>query len=146
VNGSAICVTLPDYRLPVAITDETYVLLTTFRKSGEGVGTAVWIAALPGGACGFTTEATSGKVKRIRNNPAVTLQPCDMRGNVRAGSEVVHATAEVLIGDEALPVRDAIRAKHSVMTRLMGVGNFFRSLFRTGDEVECAIRMTLVNG
>ena len=29
----------------MAITDETYVLLTTFKRSGEGVGTAVWIAA-----------------------------------------------------------------------------------------------------
>ncbi|MFM2078178.1 MAG: hypothetical protein RJA49_2068 [Actinomycetota bacterium] len=127
----------------MAITDETYVLLTTFRKSGEGVGTPVWIVALPGGACGFTTEATSGKVKRIRNNPAVTLQPCDMRGKVKAGSEVVHATAEVLLDAEAHAVRDAIRSKHSVMTKLMGFGAFFRKLFRKVDETECAIRMVL---
>jgi PPOX class probable F420-dependent enzyme len=129
----------------MAITDETYVLLTTFRKTGEGVGTAVWIVALPDGSCGFTTEASSGKVKRIRNNPDVTLQPCDMRGNVKAGSEVVRATAEVLMGDDARPVRDAINAKHRVFTKAMAVGAFFRGLVRrAGDEPECAIRMRLV--
>ena len=128
----------------MAITDETYVLLTTFRKSGEGVGTAVWIAALADGSCGFTTEASSGKVKRIRNNPAVTLQACDMRGNVKPGSAVVHATAEVLMGDDAKPIRDAIHAKHSIVTKVMAVGAFFRNLVRRkGDEPECAIRMTL---
>lgn len=129
----------------MAITDETYVLLTTFRKSGEGVGTAVWIAVLPDGSCGFTTEAGSGKVKRIRNNPEVTLQPCDMRGNVKAGTDVVRATAEVLIGDDARPVRDAINAKHRLFTKVMAVGAFFRGLVRrAGDEPECAIRMHLL--
>ena len=128
--------------MPMAITDETYVLLTTFRKSGEGVGTAVWIVALPDGFCGFTTEADSGKVKRIRNNAEVTLQPCDMRGRVREGSEVVRATAEVLLGDEAIPVRDAIRRKHSLFTKLMAVGAFFRGLVKKSDPTECAIRIT----
>jgi PPOX class probable F420-dependent enzyme len=126
----------------MAITDENYVLLTTYRKSGEGVGTPVWIVALSDGAAGFTTEATSGKVKRIRNNPKVTLQPCDMRGKVREGSEIVEATAEVLLGDEAIPVRDAIRRKHSLFTKLMGVGAFFRGLVKKSDPTECAIRMT----
>jgi hypothetical protein len=127
----------------MAITDETYVLLTTFRKNGEGVPTAVWIAALPDGSCGFTTEAASGKVKRIRNNPKVTLQPCDMRGKVREGAIVVHATAEVLMGADAQMVRDAIRAKHTVMTTLMGVGDRVRRLFKKVDTTECAIRMQL---
>lgn len=125
----------------MAITDETYVLLTTFRRSGEGVGTPVWIVALPDGRAGFTTEATSGKVKRIRNNPAVTLQPCDMRGKVRNGAAVVHATAEVVLGEAAHEVRDAIRRKHSVLTALMGVAEKVRSLFKKGEAPECAIVM-----
>lgn len=127
----------------MAITDETYVLLTTFRKSGEGVPTPVWIVALPDGSCGFTTEASSGKVKRIRNNPAVTLQPCDMRGKVREGSEVVHATAEVLLDADAHVVRDAIRSKHKLFTTLMGIGARIRGVFKKVDDRECAIRMQL---
>ena len=81
----------------VAITDEKYVLLTTFRKNGDAVPSPVWIVALPDGTAGFTTEATSGKVKRIGNNSSVTLQPCSMRGTVHPGSTVVNATAEVLL-------------------------------------------------
>jgi uncharacterized protein len=127
----------------MTITDETYVSLTTFRKSGEGVSSPVWIVALPDGRAGFTTELTSGKVKRIRNNPAVTLQACDMRGKVREGAQVVHATAEVVVGDAAHAVHEAIRAKHSVMTKLMAVGNWFRTLFKRPDATECAIIMRL---
>lgn len=126
----------------MSITDETYVLLTTFRKSGEGVGTAVWIVALPDGSCGFTTEVASGKVKRIRNNPSVTLQPCDMRGRVKEGSAVVAATAEVLTGEAARPIAEAIRRKHSVMTKFFVVSDLWRRM-RKQDVTECAIRMTL---
>jgi PPOX class probable F420-dependent enzyme len=125
----------------VAITDETYVLFTSFRKSGEGVGTAVWIAALPDGTAGFTTELSSGKVKRVRNNPRVTLQPCDVRGRVKAGSDIVEATAEVLVGDDATPVSAAIRRKHSVMTKFLGLGDLFRRLLRKSEPTECAIRV-----
>jgi uncharacterized protein len=125
----------------VDIAETKYVLLTTFRKNGEAVATPVWIVALPDGTGGFTTEATSGKVKRIRNNPAVTLQPCSMRGNVEAGSVVVSATAEVLVGADALPVRDAIRRKYRVVTLLLVVSDLFRKLLRRVDAPECAIRL-----
>jgi PPOX class probable F420-dependent enzyme len=127
----------------MSITDETYVLLTTFRKNGEGVGTPVWIASLPDGSCGFTTEHDSGKVKRIRNNAAVTLQPCDMRGRVKEGTDVVRASAEVLTGDDAKPVEDAIRRKHSVMTTVFSAAEWFRRLFRRTPATRCAIRMRL---
>jgi len=123
----------------VTIADETYVLFTSFRKNGEGVGTAVWIAALPDGTAGFTTELDSGKVKRVRNNPRVTLQPCDVRGRVKAGSAVVEATAEVLVGDAAKPVSAAIHRRHFVFTRVMAVGDLFRRLVRRTDSTECAI-------
>jgi len=123
----------------VDIVDAKYVLLTTFRKNGDAVGTPVWIVALPDGTGGFTTEATSGKVKRIRNNPNVTLQPCSVRGSVVVGSAVVSATAEVLVGAGALPVRDAIRRKYRVVTLLLVVSDLFRKLLRRAEAPECAI-------
>jgi len=78
-------------------------------------------------------------VKRVRNNPRVTLQPCDVRGRVKAGAAVVEATAEVLLGDAAKPVHDAIRRRHFLFTRLMAVGDLFRRLGRRSDAPECAI-------
>lgn len=125
----------------MAITDEKYVLLTTYRKDGRVVATPVWIAPLPDGSGGFTTEVGSGKVKRIRHTPAVTLQPCGLRGKVRPGSSVVKATAEVLLAADARRVRDAVRNKYRVMTSLLTVGDLFRRLLRRPDPEECAIRL-----
>ncbi len=125
----------------MAIVDEKYVLLTTFRRNGEAVATPVWIAGLPDGAAGFTTEDTSGKVKRIRNNPRVTVQPCGMRGKVVPGSTALHATAEVLLADDARPVRSAIRRKYRIVTLLLTASDLIRKLFRRAEAPECAIRL-----
>ena len=125
----------------MVITDEKYVLLTSLRKNGNGVATPVWIVALPDGTGGFTTEIDSGKVKRIRNNPSVTLQPCNLRGKVTADSEVVTATADVLLGADARPVAKAVRRKYRVAIMLLDVGTLFRKLFRRPEAEECAIRL-----
>ena len=103
----------------MAITDEKYVVLTTFRKNGDAVPTPVWIVGLPDGTGGFTTEATSGKVKRIGINPSVTLQPCSMRGTAQPGSMVVAATAEVLLDADTRPIKAAVRRKYKVVTLLL---------------------------
>lgn len=125
----------------MAITDEKYVLVTTFRKNGDGVATPVWIVALPDGTAGFTTEVDSGKVKRIRNNPSVTLQPCNLRGKVTTDAEVVTATAEVLLGPDARLVTKAVRRKYRVAILLLDVGTLFRKLLRRPEAEECAIRL-----
>ena len=125
----------------MAITDEKYVLLTTFRKNGDGVGTPVWIVSLSDGTAGFTTEVDSGKVKRIRNNPSVTLQACNLRGKVTADSAVVTATADVLLGADARPVTKAVRRKYRVAILLLDVGTLFRKLLRRAEAEECAIRL-----
>jgi len=125
----------------VAITDEKYVLLTTFRKNGNGVATPVWIVSLRDGRAGFTTEVDSGKVKRIRNNPSVTLQPCNLRGKVTADSAVVTATADVLLGADARPVTKAVRRKYRVAILMLDVGTLFRKLLHRQEAEECAIRL-----
>ena len=125
----------------MAITDEKYVLLTTFRKNGDAVATPVWIVAMPDGTAGFTTEAESGKVKRIRNTASVTLQPCSVRGKVEPGSKLVTASAEVLLDADARPLRDAVRRKYRLMTLLLSVSDLFRKLLRRADAPECAIRL-----
>ena len=64
------------------ISQEKYVSVTTFRKTGVAVATAIWIVPLDGGRVGLLTSSASGKAKRLRNNPSVTLQPSDARGRV----------------------------------------------------------------
>ena len=60
-----------------------YVALTTFKRSGERVSTAMWVAA-DGDAIVFSTHADSGKVKRIRNSGAVEVAPSTVSGTVDA--------------------------------------------------------------
>jgi len=56
------------------LADESFVSLTTFRRSGEGVATTVWVTADPDGdGLVVMTIDGSGKVKRVRGNPRVTL-------------------------------------------------------------------------
>ena len=126
----------------MAIADEKYVLITTVRKNGDTVSSPVWIAPLPDGSAGFTTEDGSGKVKRIRNNPQVTLQACNVRGKVKTGAPVVQATAEVLLGADAQPVRDAIAGKYSLMVQLFKVGELWRKIRRKPEPPVCAVRLT----
>jgi uncharacterized protein len=62
------------------ISEEKYVSVRTFRKTVVAVATAVWIVPLDGGRVGPLTSSASGKAKRLRNHPSVTLQPSENRG------------------------------------------------------------------
>ena len=53
-----------------AVGKSEYVLLTTFRKDGTPVGTAVWAVA-DADKLYVWTVTDSWKVKRLRRNPAV---------------------------------------------------------------------------
>ncbi|BAL99596.1 MULTISPECIES: PPOX class F420-dependent oxidoreductase [Caldilinea] len=75
------------------IGNPTYIALETFRKSGEGVVTPVWVTA-ENGKLYVWTLANSGKAKRIRNNGRVRIAISDARGNPK--SEWVEARARVL--------------------------------------------------
>lgn len=124
------------------LASEKYVLLTTFRKNGEGVGTAVWIAPLPDGSMGFTTGGDSGKVKRIRNNSRVTVQPCDMRGRVAVGTSPTQATARVVEGSECVPVTRAIRKKYGIQYVLVDLSGRLSALLRRRRVADAGVIIT----
>ena len=110
---------------------EKYVLLTTFRRDGRPVSSPVWIAPLDGtgsSAC-FTTGGDSGKVKRIRHTPRVLLQPCDVRGRLRPGTQVVEGTARVVTGDDYRPVTRAVGRKYGLQFRLVHLWGAISGLF-----------------
>lgn len=91
----------------LALGDETYVLLTTTRRSGVAVPTAVWVGR-DGDALVVTTAADAGKTKRIRHTPRVTLQACDRAGNPTAGAPIVEGRAVVDDSDAARDRLDAL--------------------------------------
>ncbi len=92
--------------------DEPFVLLTTFRRSGERVSTPVWVAR-HGDHLVVITPAGTGKVKRIAANPAVEVTPCDRRGRPKPWATTVAGRAEVReSAAEAEAAREAIKAKY----------------------------------
>jgi len=95
----------------MTLANEKYLSLVTYRKNGEPVATAVWVAGV-GDELGVITEESAGKVKRIRNNSRVTLTPCDVKGRVLPGAATTEATARLVTGEEAVRVDRAIRRKY----------------------------------
>ena len=61
---------------------QQYLNLETVRTSGVAVPTPVWFVE-EGDVLYVRTPASSGKVKRIRNNSKVRVAPCDRGGNLR---------------------------------------------------------------
>jgi len=61
------------------LADEQFISLTTFRRDGRAVATPLWVVA-DGDQLLIWTGPRSGKVKRIRNNPKVTVAPSTRRG------------------------------------------------------------------
>lgn len=102
-----------------------YVSLTTYRKNGTPVATPVW--HVPRGTeLWIVTEASSGKVKRIRNNPQVRVAPCSLRGTVPPDAPSVSGTARLLDDDGTAQARKLL-ARRYVMSR---AGNWFARLLR----------------
>ena len=95
-----------------------YVRLTTFRRDGTAVTCPVWLAPV-GGAYAFTTDLTSGKVKRLRHDERVEVSVSDARGRVAGGARVYAGKGRVVTGDEADRAQRAILAKYRVLGRLL---------------------------
>jgi PPOX class probable F420-dependent enzyme len=126
----------------MGIVEEKYVAVVTKKRSGDTVSTPVWIVGTADGRAGFVTDADSGKVKRINNFADVTLQPCDSRGRVRAGTEAVAATATVVRGDGVDPFQEALREKYGLMVPLIDAGYKVRNFVKrqpAGERVAVEI-------
>ena len=100
----------------MSLENEKYVLFTTFRRNGRAVSTPVWLVQMPDGEFGFSTGSESGKAKRLRHTPRVTLQGCDRSGGDAHGP-VYDAQARLVTGTELAQVRAAITAKYAPWPR-----------------------------
>lgn len=98
-----------------ALEGHGYIRLTTFRRSGEGVSTPVWFARA-GGMLHVFTDAESGKVRRIRDNSRVVVEPSDFRGNPRGVG--VEAVARIMDRAEFGSADRELREKYGWQYRL----------------------------
>ncbi|MGH1488136.1 MAG: PPOX class F420-dependent oxidoreductase [Acidimicrobiales bacterium] len=132
----------------MSISDEKYVSLVTYTKDGREKPAPVWIVDLGTNDAGqsqvgFTTSGESWKAKRIRNTPAVTLQPSDQRGAVTPGTEIVSGTAEIITGPQFDEVKTKVKAKYGFMVSIISAMNAVRKVLGKGGPSDSAVVITL---
>jgi PPOX class probable F420-dependent enzyme len=76
----------------LALGESDFVQLTTFRRTGEGVPTPVWVVP-DGDGLAVSTPAGTGKLKRLAHTSRVTVAACSRRGRVADGVVPAEATA-----------------------------------------------------
>ncbi len=118
-----------------AFAKHQYMNLVTYRKSGEGVKTPVWFAQ-DGERLVMLTDPAAGKLKRIRNNPRVTIGPSDGRGNPLGAT--VEARARILQGPDAQASEQLIAKKYGLMFKFIGGMNRLRGGKRERTIIEIA--------
>jgi uncharacterized protein len=113
----------------VSLAREQYANLTTFRKNGAAVPTPMWFAEHQG-IIYIMTGAVSGKVKRIRHTPRVTLAACTGRGKI-TGAEI-EGNARIVNDAHEIELAEAALAKKYGLTRklLYGLMGMTRALQR----------------
>lgn len=113
---------------------QSYLNLQTFRKNGAGVKTPVWFVQ-EDGALFVVTEASSGKVKRIRGNARVQIAPC--KGNGDLLGEWVDASARA-INDDAVKrkVNRLMNQKYGLMKFMFDLMAKFQRSQRTVIEIK----------
>jgi PPOX class probable F420-dependent enzyme len=81
----------------------------------------MWIGSRDGRLY-MVTEATSAKVKRLRNDPSIELVASDARGTPRSGAATYRATAELLTDPEGIATaRAAYDGKYGVQAKVLGM-------------------------
>lgn len=113
-----------------SLENQKYISLTTFRRTGAAVATPVWFVQLQN-TLYIYTDATAGKVKRIRNNPQVQLASCTMLGKVK-GPLIPGVARIVTDPQEQVRAEAALNAKYWIARRLLSLLNGTMRLFQGG--------------
>ncbi len=86
-----------------------FLNVTSYKRDGTPVATPVWFVEQDGRLL-VETDSCSGKVKRIRRDPAVLIAPCTATGKLRGGQ--VSGFARLLPDSEISGVERVIKRKY----------------------------------
>lgn len=114
--------------------DQKTVVLTTFRRTGVGIPTAVHIV-VDGDQAIVRTWDTSGKAKRIRCTPLATVAPANRQGKPIGEAVPVHA--ELVTGEETARWSHQLARKHPIIQ-----GALVRRFHRMTGKRTTYIRLT----
>jgi hypothetical protein len=88
------------------------VLLTTYKRDGTPVATAVSLA-FDGPRAFFRSYDKTWKIKRLRNNPLVEVAPSTLRGTPTG--DPVRARATLLSGDDSRLAAATLARRHRLL-------------------------------
>ena len=114
--------------------NQSYLNLETYRKSGQVVRTPLWFIE-DHGVLYMRTPAVSAKVRRIRNNPRVRVVPSDWRGN--PAGVWIDGEADLIDAHEADWVNQRIKRKYGLLKRLIDL----RARLKRVEPVVIAVRV-----
>ncbi len=112
-----------------------FINLTTYRKSGQPVVTTVWFAQVGDTLYGLS-EPQAGKIKRMRNNPTVSVAPSTASGKALGGS--APGMARLLPPSEDAVARQALDKKYGLQMTLFKVYLKVRRVPRAFWEIKPA--------
>ncbi|WP_338703923.1 PPOX class F420-dependent oxidoreductase [Streptomyces sp. Q6] len=121
------------------ISRSKYISLTTYRKNGTAVATPVWHVVRGDRELLVVTPADSWKVRRIRNNAAVTVTVCDVRGRTSPDAATLPGTAR-LLDDAGTATARTLLARRYLMSR---VGNWFARTLHLPKKPVVGISVTV---
>jgi PPOX class probable F420-dependent enzyme len=111
-----------------------YARLTTFRKSGAPVPTAVWFAPAPGQENLYLMSLrTAGKLKRLARNPRIEIAPATALGRpvgpAAAGRARFLSTSEARLAARALSKKYGWQKKpFDLMVKLLGAERVYYAI------------------
>ncbi len=97
-----------------ALRRERFSVLTTRRRDGTAVPTTVW-HVVRDEKIYLSTPANTGKVKRLRRDPTVTIAASDRGGRLRGTP--LEGRARFLEGTEAAAIEAALRRRYGLSKR-----------------------------
>lgn len=119
--------------------NEKYINLTTFRKNGKAIPTAVWFV-VHNNLLYVGTGGQTGKAKRIRANGRAQIAPSDARGN--AQNDLVPAVGrQVNDADMTGMIQAALREKYGLQYWVMNMMSPLRRN-RIGDQVVIELELS----
>lgn len=131
-----IVTTSPDL---LALGDVPFIRLTTFRRSGEPVGTTVWVAREGDSLVAFTPVG-AGKLKRIRHTKRVEVVQSSRGGKVDVDAPSVEAVAEIDSSASTLAqVSGLLSKKYGLEFKLVML---MEKVFSRGSRDRDVIRIT----
>jgi PPOX class probable F420-dependent enzyme len=95
------------------------IVLVTFKRSGEAMPSPI-NHGVADGKLYVRTDPSTGKVKRLRNDPNVVVVPCNLRGKPKG--QAVAGVARILPESEHAHAEEAIAANWSLPMKVFERG------------------------